>query len=157
SKSRFLLALARALADGPYDALIIGHINLAAMGARIAGHLGIPSQLVVHGIDAWTPHRSRAVRASLAAIDRIVGVSQLTLDRLNAWAKLDHSRQRLLPNSVDLGKFTPGPRAADLAAELGLADKTVLMTFGRLASEERFKGFDEILDLMPSLCAEIPN
>ena len=156
-KPRFLMMLVRALADGPYDLMIIGHINLAAIGVRVARRLKIPSQLIVHGIDAWTPHRHRGVRNSLAAIDRIIGVSQLTLDRLNSWAKLDSARQRVLQNCVDLELFTPGPKPNDLVAKLGLSGKTVLMTLGRLASEERSKGFDEMLDLILSLSDEIPN
>jgi glycosyltransferase involved in cell wall biosynthesis len=75
----------------------------------------------------------------------------LTLDRLNSWANLDAARQRVLPNCVDLNAFTPGPKALDLVEALALEGKTVLMTFGRLASEERYKGFDEILDVMPAL------
>src|SRR5262249_23737909 len=74
-----LAALAQATADGPYDVLVIGHINFAAIGVRVARRLGIPCELMVHGIDAWTPHRSRGVRASLAAIDRVLGVSRVTL------------------------------------------------------------------------------
>jgi glycosyltransferase involved in cell wall biosynthesis len=97
------------------------------------------------------------VRKSLAAIDRIVGVSRLTLDHINDWAKLDVTRQRVLPNCVDLDVFTPGPKPDDLMAELGLCGKTVLMTFGRLASAERFRGFDEILELLPRLASEIPD
>jgi asparagine synthase (glutamine-hydrolysing) len=156
-KLRYMLGLARALADGPYDLLIIGHINLAAIGVRAARQLGIPSQLIVHGIDAWTPHRRRAVRNSLGATDRIVGVSQLTLDRFNRWAKVDAASQRVLPNSVDLERFVPGPKPADLVEALGLSGKKVLMTFGRLAGEERYKGFDEIIELMPALATEIPD
>lgn len=156
-KARYGREILRELTDGPYDVLIIGHINLSALGVRVARRLGVPSALIVHGIDAWSPHRSRAVRESLDAIDQIVGVSQLTLDRLNTWARVDSARQRVLPNCVDLAKFTPGPKPGDLDRELGLDGRTVLMTFGRLASEERYKGFDEILELMPSLAQDIPD
>jgi asparagine synthase (glutamine-hydrolysing) len=156
-KPSFLLALARAMRDEPYDSLIIGHINLTAIGVRVARRLGVPSQLIVHGIDAWTPHRSRAVRRSLASVDRIIGVSQLTLDRLNSWAALDAKRQRVLPNCVDFSQFTPGPKPADLVEALGLAGKKVLMTFGRLASDEQYKGIDEILEVLRALNRDVPN
>ena len=156
-KPSYMVALLRALREGPYDLLIIGHINLAAIGVRAARRLKVPSQLIVHGIDAWSRHRSHAVRASLREIDRIVGVSQVTLDRLNAWAHLEGAKQRVLPNCVDLRQFTPGPKAADLVQSLRLGGRKVLMTFGRLASEERYKGFDEVIELMPALVAEIPS
>jgi len=38
----------------------------------------------------------------------------------------------------------------------GLSGKTVLMTLGRLAPEEQYKGFDEIMELLPALSKEIP-
>jgi glycosyltransferase involved in cell wall biosynthesis len=157
SKPRFLIEMLQALRDGPYDVVIIGHINLAPLGVWAAQRLRVPSQLIVHGIDAWRPHEGRTVRTSLAKIDRIVGVSQVTLDRLTMWAGIDRARQRLLPNCVDLDVFTPGPKPRDLVAALGLAGRTVLMTFGRLASEERYKGFDEILDSLPVLNREVRN
>ena len=156
-KPRYMAAFLRALCDGPYDAVVIGHINLASIGAWAVNRLRIPTLLIVHGIDAWTPHDDGPVRVSLSAIDRVVGVSQLTLDRLNSWAKLDVGRQRVLPNCVDLDAFAPGPKAHDLVTALGLDGKTVLMTFGRLASEERYKGFDEILDALPILNREVRN
>jgi glycosyltransferase involved in cell wall biosynthesis len=39
----------------------------------------------------------------------------------------------------------------------GLQDKTILLTVGRLAGAERYKGFDEIIELLPELATEIPN
>jgi glycosyltransferase involved in cell wall biosynthesis len=157
SKGRYIAEFLRALRAGPYDVVVIGHINLASIGAWAVNHLRIPSMLIVHGIDAWMPHDNGPVRASLSAMSSVVGVSQLTLDRLNSWAHLDVARQRVLPNCVDLDAFTPGPKPRDLVAALDLEGKTVLMTFGRLASEERYKGFDEILDALPALNREVRN
>jgi asparagine synthase (glutamine-hydrolysing) len=154
-KGRYMVEFLRALRDGPYDTIVIGHINLASIGVWAVNRLRIPSQLIVHGIDAWAPHDNGPVRVSLSAIGSVIGVSQLTLDRLNSWANLAVSRQRVLPNCVDLDVFTPGPKPRDLVAGLGLEGKTVLMTFGRLASDERYKGFDEMLDTLPALKREV--
>ena len=33
----------------------------------------------------------------------------------------------------------------------------MIMTLGRMANEERAKGFDQVIDLMPSLIRDIPN
>ena len=38
-----------------------------------------------------------------------------------------------------------------------IAGKRILMTVGRMCSRERFKGFDEILDIMPDLLTEHPD
>ena len=156
-KPSFLLALARALADGPYDLVIIGHINLAAVGVRVARRLKVPSQLIVHGIDAWTPHRSRAVRVSLSRIDRVVGVSQVTLDRLE---QLGAARCRIASACCRIASISTSsrrPEAGRSRASFRTAGKKVLMTFGRLASDERYKGFDEVIELLPALAREVPN
>ena len=157
SKLRYVLQVWKAMRQGPYDLVVVGHVNMATLGHWMARRLGAPSLLFVHGIDVWTPHKSAAVRRSLPHISRVVGVSQHTLNRFNAWAQLDPTRQRVLPNCVDLEQFTPGPKAADLMDTYGLHGKTVLMTFGRLASEERLKGFDEVMQVLPALASALPN
>lgn len=155
--ARFLTTVYRAMQQGPYDLVLIGHINLSPLGVWAARRLGCNSMLVVHGIDAWQKHKRRSVVRALPRVDEIVGVSQVTLDRLGAWAQLRHSRLHVLPNCVDLQRFTPGPKPPDLVISLGLEGKTVLMTFGRLASEDRCKGFDEIIELMPGLLTQRPD
>jgi asparagine synthase (glutamine-hydrolysing) len=157
NKARYVLAVLKAMRQGPYGMVLVGHVNMSTLGTWVARRLGVPCVLFVHGIDVWTPHKSPAVRRSLPLFDRVVGVSQHSLDRFNHWAGLDPTRQRVLPNCVDLQQFTPGPKAADLVQQYGLQDRTVLMTFGRLASEERFKGFDEVMEVLPALAKDIPN
>jgi len=149
-------ALSEALA-GPLDLVIAGHINLAPVAAAIASLKRASSVLIIHGIDAWTPHRSPLVRASLQCMDRVVAVSRVTLERFVRWASIPRERCRVLPNCVDLQKFVPGPKPQGLATKLGLAGRTVIMTLGRLASQERSKGFDEVIDALPALARDIPS
>ena len=156
-KLRFALAALREAWSTPVNLVIAGHINLLALSRFAALLQRARLVLVVHGIDAWKPHSSALVRASLGAVDRVIGVSNLTLSRFGQWAGADPARFRLLPNCVDLAQFTPGPKPEDLAKELGLEGRTVVMTLGRLASEERFKGFDEVIEALPSLAREIPQ
>nr|WP_272503636.1 glycosyltransferase [Salinibacter ruber] len=39
----------------------------------------------------------------------------------------------------------------------GLHDRTILLTLGRLSSDEQYKGHDEILEVLPELAEEIPD
>jgi glycosyltransferase involved in cell wall biosynthesis len=43
------------------------------------------------------------------------------------------------------------PRNRELAARYHLENKRVLMTLGRVEAAERYKGFDEVLEIMPEL------
>jgi asparagine synthase (glutamine-hydrolysing) len=142
---------------GHFDIVIAGHINVAPLGAVLCRMARAKSMLVVHGIDAWTEHKSPVVRRSLNAFDRVIGVSRTTLDRLARWSMIDPSRMLVLPNCVDLGKFSPGPKPAGLAKELGVEGRTVLMTVGRLSTLERYKGFDEVIEALPRLIETIPD
>ena len=156
-KLRFALAALREASGGPVDLVIAGHINLLALSALAAWMKRARLALVVHGVDAWTPHASLLARASLRSVDRVIGVSKLTLSRFGQWAGADPARFRLLPNCVDMAQFTPGPKPSDLSRKLGLEGRTVIMTLGRLASDERLKGFDEVIEALPALAREIPE
>jgi asparagine synthase (glutamine-hydrolysing) len=157
AKIRYVRRALAEAAAGPADIAIAGHINLAPLAAAIARAKGASSLLMLHGIDAWTPRRDPLVRPSLATFTRIVGVSRLTLERFRAWAHPDVGRLCVLPNCVDLRRYGPGPKPEALAAELGVAGRTVLLTLGRLASEERYKGFDEVIGSLPALAERVPD
>jgi phosphatidylinositol alpha-1,6-mannosyltransferase len=62
-----------------------------------------------------------------------------------------------MPNSVDLDRFVAHEPSADLVERYGLQSCKVIMTVGRLASQERYKGFDEVIELMPRLLQRFPT
>jgi|SRR5579862_529619 len=157
NKRQFVISAIGEAISGPVDLVVAAHINLAPLAAVIAAGKRARSVLVIHGIDAWRRHRNPLVRMSVRAMDRVIGVSNLTLQRFSRWSRVPAGRLRLLPNCVDLRRFKPGPKPAALAQELGLLDRTVIMTLGRLASEERYKGFDEVIELLPELARQIPR
>jgi len=157
SKLRFARAALAAAGDGRYDVVICGHINLVPVAAAAAARAGAPAMLTIHGVDAWQPHPSPIVRALAPRMDRIVGVSHFTLERFAAWSGVARERLALLPNCVDLTRFTPGPRPVDLKQALGIEGRMVIMTLGRIAADERVKGFDEVIDAMPALLKVMPD
>ena len=121
--------------------------------ARLAGARQL---LVVYGIDAWQPSGGAADRL-VPRVDRVLSISELTRQRLIAWSGLAPERAVVLPPTVDLRPFGPGPRSPALAARYGLEGKAVLLTLGRLAAAERYKGIDEVLECLPALLAARPD
>ena len=157
TKRRFVMtALAQAVA-GPFDVVFIGHINLASIGAGIAGFLSTRTALTIYGIDAWTRHNSWLIRNSLRRMSTVITISAITQRRFNDWAHIEEGRFQLLPPAVDLSLFQPGTKSAELATKLRLDGRKVLMTFGRLASEERYKGIDVVIEALPGLAKVDPN
>ncbi len=137
--------------------IVIGHINFCFVGALIARLVGSRTILIVYGGEAWRARQSSSVNRSISRVDCVASISQLTMSRLGGWAHVDAHRQYLLPCCVDLGKFTPGPQNKALVDALRLAGKRVIMTMGRLATEEQAKGFDEVIAQIPRLINAIPN
>ena len=155
-KVRFVKSAIVEAFRGPTDFVICGHINLAPLAAVLSLATRSQSLLVIHGIDAWTPSGLSA-KLSLSHFTRIAGVSNLTLKRFSDWSHAEPSRLRLLPNCVDVQRFGRGPKPAALAERLGLVGRTVIMTLGRLSAEERYKGFDEVIEALPELAASVPD
>lgn len=158
SKVKFVRAIVQTLRKKEQNNLIIcGHINLLPTAYFASLITGAPLILVVHGIDAWGPARSFIARYLVRKIDAFISVSELTRNRFLKWSGIEKSRGFILPNSIELGHFGPGPKDPTLLDRYGLRNKTVMMTMGRLASTERYKGFDEVMELLPALSRERPD
>jgi len=156
-KPSYVRAVARLVANGAgADVVICGHINLLPIAALASRWLRAPLVLVIHGTDAWTPHRSWLTRRLAAWVNLVVAVSALTRDRFLAWTDRKPPVS-IVPNVIRLRDFGPGPAPAALLDRHGLRGRTVLLTLGRLAADERCKGFDEVIAALPQLAAERPD
>jgi phosphatidylinositol alpha-1,6-mannosyltransferase len=146
------------------DVLICGHINLLPLAflARLflrplKPGLRPPIILVIHGIDAWQPMRSRFRNYFVRKIDAFISVSDFTQRRFLDWAKLNGTPGFILSNCVDLAQFTPGPKHPALLERYGLRDRTVLLTVARLSAQEHYKGIDEVMEVLSELARTIPD
>jgi glycosyltransferase involved in cell wall biosynthesis len=140
-----------------FDAVVCGHLFLLRTACGLQLFSRIPTAGVIHGIDAWEPPPRRSIRALVSRLDRFVSVSDFTRQRFLSWSGLPAASGTVIPNCVDLTRFTPGPRSEDLVQRYGLAGKRVLLTLARLDANERYKGVDEVLDALPTLIRAIPD
>jgi len=146
-----------ALRDPRFDLVVCGHIHLLPGAFLLSLWVRAPTVLVIHGVEAWEP-KSRALNNYLVKkVSAFISVSELTKQRFLEWTQADGKRGFLLPNAIELDRFGPGPKNKALIDRYRLGGKTVLMTLGRLPSHDRYKGFDEMLELLPILVKEIPN
>jgi glycosyltransferase involved in cell wall biosynthesis len=164
-KARFSLAVWRATRGRRPALIVCGHIHLlpVAFLARAwpfgGGGNGVrmPIVLIVHGVEAWQPTGRWLVDRLASRVNALLTVSDFTRNRFWAWARPDSARSFILPNCVDLTRFVPGPKSEAVLERHGLRGCAVLLTVGRLSASERYKGVDEVLELMPRLIREIPN
>ncbi len=143
--------------NGEFDLIICGHINLLPLAYAAKRLLGVPLILEIYGIEVWSPTESPVNNYLLNKIDAFISISDFTRQKFLSWAKLNGSRGFLLPNAIHASLYGPGPKNPSLLERYGLHGKTVIMTLGRLVSFERYKGFDEVMEVMPELIREAPD
>lgn len=158
SISNYLKAVARQVRANPnFDLVYCAHINLAPVAWAVAKLRRVPWVLCLYGIDAWPGNASARSRFFARRADLIISLSQVTLDRFLTWCPVPLDRTVVMPNAIHLEEFGIGPKKPELLARYGLEGKKVVMTFGRLDPIERYKGFDEIITLMPEMLSERPE
>jgi phosphatidyl-myo-inositol dimannoside synthase len=166
-KLRYVVAAWNVIrSNSRFDLIFCSLINLLPVAFLLRPFVRAPIVAVIHGVDAWEPTSRQVTNYLVREIDAFIAVSELTKQRFLGWAKLDSDKAFIVPPAIDLEAFRSGPKDAVLLDRYGLTGKTVLMTLGRLASYEHYKGFDEILgykgideilELLPTLSQEIPN
>jgi glycosyltransferase involved in cell wall biosynthesis len=159
-KAAFLRRLlAHARNDDRVDMVICGHLNLLPAAWLCARRHGARLATVIHGIDAWSPRTFPSVltRPLTERVEAYIAVSQYTATKFVSWSRVTMDRIVILPNCVDLNRFQPLERDPTLADRYGLRSSKVIMTVGRLAPSERYKGFDEVIDVLPRLSPHVPR
>lgn len=130
------------------DILIVGHINLAIVG--VLGKWMKPSLklvLVTHGIEVWS-ELTGWKKKLLKRVDRFIAVSHFTANQLIQQHGIATDRVSILHNTFD--PFYEFPQTFIKSAELRgrykiERDDTVVFTLCRLASSERYKGYDRVI------------
>jgi phosphatidylinositol alpha-1,6-mannosyltransferase len=151
ARSVYALAALRTVFSRPFDVVFCGHLFMAPLAALIARLKGAKLIVQTHGIEAW-PRPSRSQLTAVEAADLVLCVSRYTRSAVLNWAAIAPERVLVQSNTVrDI--FTPGDGSA-LRAELGLQGKRVLLTVARLDSQDRYKGHDRVIAVLPQLVAQ---
>ncbi len=139
------------------DLIICGLIGLVPLAWLIARIKHAPFCCIIHGVDAWQPDHSRLVNRLIGRANYVLAVSEYTRQRFIEWSGLDAAHMLILPNCYDPQYYGCGPKPEVLLQRYHLQGETVLMTLGRLAANEQYKGFDEIMECLPALTRKIPD
>lgn len=139
------------------DLVICGHINLLPIAWINSAWARVPLVLIIHGIEAWTPHKKKLIALLARRIDACICVSEVSQSRFISWSGVAIEKCYILSNCIDIDQFCPSSKNEQVLSRHNLKNKTVLMTLGRLVSAERCKGFDEVLEVLPRLIEHLPN
>ncbi len=139
------------------DIVVCGHLHLLPAAWLMARLRGARLALIIHGIEAWAPSRKFVANWLARRVDTVIAVSHYSASEFARWSKVPIERIFILPNCVDLDTFRPQTRDAALLERYGLKAHKVILTVGRMALQERYKGFDEMIELMPCLLKRFPD
>jgi phosphatidylinositol alpha-1,6-mannosyltransferase len=141
-------AWALARARTPLDGLLVlvMHTHLAPLALMLAMR-GARVAIFFHGIEAWTPLRRRET----AAIDR---ASALLANSHYTVARFRVANPRFADRDVAVCHLGVGPSPATAAPPP--IDGYALIV-GRLASEERYKGHDALIEAWPEIRRRVPG
>ncbi|MFA4903613.1 MAG: glycosyltransferase family 4 protein [Desulfobaccales bacterium] len=140
-----------------FDLIGCGHIKLLPVAILAKLVTKAPLLLIIYGVDAWTPLKNIFLKYFLSKVDKIISISEITKQRFMRWSQVTQEKFYILPNAIIQKNYGVGAKSMELVERYNLKDKTVLMTLGRLSAEEKYKGFDEIMELLPELAKQIPN
>ena len=139
------LALQTAASIGPGATVLTVHIHLAPAALAFAAR-GASLVTWLCGIEAWTP-LTWTQRAALQRSRRVLAISRHTLDRfVEANPKLAER---------DIAVCHPGIANADALERASSAPRALIV--GRMASDERYKGHDSLIDVWPQVARQVPG
>jgi phosphatidylinositol alpha-1,6-mannosyltransferase len=130
-------------------------LGIMARAMRRAGAQKIVA--LTHGHEVWwakVPPFSFAIRYMSKEIDALTYLGSYTKDEISkALNKSDKSKLVQIAPGIDVDHFVPTD-SSELRAELGLTDKSVIISVGRLVHR---KGQDKLISALPQIRAAIPN
>lgn len=159
-KSKFKFLLKEIQSISRYDVLIIGHINLSLLGL-IAKLLNPNAKLILvaHGIEVWAK-LSGVKKIFLQVCDNVWSVSQYTKTKLKEVNQVKESKVSIFHNTIDpffsLPKTFLKPMHLYERHNINASD-FVLFSLTRLSTYEKYKGYDNIIEIIPYLLNHIPN
>jgi len=152
-KVRFLFSAITAAISWSPDLMICAHVGLAPAARFIQRLKGIRYWVVLYGVEVWGDLPA-SKRNALQAAERYVAISRFTLDATIARHHLERHRELILPPTLPK-KQLPAPEADSVKPE-GCTQPMVL-TVGRIAKSERYKGHDVMLDAWPAVLCRVPD
>ncbi|PYV17432.1 MAG: hypothetical protein DMG21_08405 [Acidobacteria bacterium] len=159
------------------DLTIATHLNLGPIAWSVASLARRPYWIVVYGIEAWSALPGTK-RAALRQADRVIVISTFSREQVARRHQINGERLASLPCTLDesllmrVAKYgDPGQR--DWLSSWSLpwqgspdfppsqsavtGNKRVVLTVGRMAASERYKGHEVVLRALPSVVAKIPD
>ena len=156
AKARFFLAAARVALDNA-AIVLAAHPNLALPAAfmkRLSPQL--KSVVVCHGVEVWQL-LPRVRRAALRRADLVIAPSHFTVQKIHEIQGIPIDKIRRLPWPLNPTFLSLAARSTELEPPAEFPNGKVILTVGRWAASERYKGVDDLIRAFAQLRPAIPD
>jgi glycosyltransferase involved in cell wall biosynthesis len=152
-KLRFLVrAFLTALHWRP-DLIICTHLGTAPAARLIQKFSGVRYWLVLHGIEVWSDLPA-AKQQALRGAQRYLVLTRFTLEAASKRHNLVNPAYSLLPPPFANVSHSPAAGAPSTQTDSG---RPIVLTVGRLAVSERYKGHDMMLQAWPAVLQRVSD
>lgn len=152
-KVRFVFSAITAAILWSPDLIICAHVGLAPAARLIQKVTGVRFWVVLYGIEVWGDLPATKLKA-LKAAQRYVAITRFTLDATIARHGLERHRELILPPTLPKRRST-SPEPKHLASKASAPP--MVLTVGRVAASERYKGHDVMLEAWPAVLRRVPD
>jgi phosphatidyl-myo-inositol dimannoside synthase len=153
--TRIFFVIRSIVAAYKYNTIIIGHINLAVIAYIIKTiRPNIHLIIITHGIEVWKEQKGYK-KQILQMADTILSVSSHTKNQLLHFnSNLQADKIKVFPNTLDPYFKIPKEFVKSETLQNRYAvnnTNKVLITVTRLSFSEKYKGYDNVVKVLPSL------
>ena len=156
SKMRFVLAALQNAIKKP-RVVLAAHPNLAPPAAWMK-RIAPPIQVIVmaHGVEVWQPLPPRR-RAALLSADIVLAPSTSTVRKLTEVQGVSLEKIRNISWPLDPDVLNIADASEPLPPPEGFPPSPVILTVGRWAASEKYKGADDLIRALAQLRGAFPG
>jgi phosphatidyl-myo-inositol dimannoside synthase len=137
-----------------YDLIVCSHVALSPLATLIRLFFGTPYWVICHGSEVCES-LSVFLHEALQRANLVLAVSEFTAKVLVTWQNLLSSRVSVLYNAIP-EDFVELLQSPPICADSG-SQQPIILSVGSLSNFHIYKGFDSIIESLPSLVGAIPG
>jgi len=139
------------------DLIICGHVNFSNLCYAISKFFNKRYIILFYGVEAWNTF-SESRKAALKEASSVICISEFTKSKMIAQVPELTNKVFVLPPTVDSQFFEIRPKPAHLLKRYGIRQEDkVILTVARLEKKEGYKGYYQILGIMPFILSGFPQ
>jgi glycosyltransferase involved in cell wall biosynthesis len=142
-----------------YDIIFCCHIHLIPFSWLLSLKYNCPTVLIIYGEEAWAPTKYKFANFLCRKINFLITIRHYTAKKFVKWYKFTIKKNNYfcLPNCVVDEKYGLKRKNMELVKKYNLEKKKIIISCGRLDVEDKYKGIDEIIEILEDLSKKVKN